>query len=137
MKKQTKIMCVVAAIAVLIAVMAGSYLHFGPKAQEGAKKVTLEVVDDQDESEKYEVHTDAEYLIGLMKDAEKEGFTFEGEKGEFGTTVVTVNGLTADFEKGSTYWAFYVNGEYANYGPDEQPIADGDQIKIEYSEWKE
>lgn len=137
MKKKTKIMCAVAAVAVLIAVMAGAYLHFGPKTQEGAKAVTIEVVDDKGSSKEYKVNTDAEYLLGAMEDAKEKGLTFHGEEGEFGMTIDTVNDLKADYNTGSTYWAFYVNGEYCNYGPGEQPVADGDTFKIEYAVWQE
>lgn len=137
MKKRTRIICAVAAIAVLIAVMAGVYLHFGPKAQEGAKAVTIEVVDDKGTSEEYKVHTDAEYLAEVMTEAEEEGLTYKGTEGEFGLTIDTVNGLTADYNTSAAYWAFYVNGEYCNYGPDKQPVADGDVFKIEYTIWQE
>lgn len=137
MSKKTKIISAVAAVVVLIAVMTGLYLHFGPKAEEGAKTVTIEVVDDKGASEEYEVHTDAEYLTQAMEDAKEEGLTFSGTDGEYGLTVDTVNGLTADFNEGSAYWAFYVNGEYCNYGVDEQPVADGDAFKIEYAVWEE
>ena len=137
MSKKKKIVSVVAAVVVLIAVMAGLYLKFGPKTQEGAKTVSIEVVDDKGESAKYEVHTDAEYLADVMKEAEEEGLTFHGTEGEFGLTVDTVNGLEADFNTGAAYWAFYVNGEYCNYGPDQQPVADGDAFKIAYEIWEE
>lgn len=137
MKKQTKIISVIAAVVVLVAVMAGLYMKFGPKTQEGAKAVTIEVVDDKGESKEYKVNTDAEYLTEALKDAETEGLTFSGTTGEFGLTIDTVNGLKADYNEGAAYWAFYVNGEYANYGPDEQPVADGDTFKIEYSIWEE
>lgn len=137
MKKKTKVLCAVLAVVLLIAAMAGLYWKFAPKAEEGSKTVTVEVVDDNGESKFYEVHTDAAYLTGVLEDAEKKGLTFHGEKGEFGTSIDTVNGLKADYNSGNTYWAFYINGEYANYGPDEQPVADGDEVKIEYAVWKE
>lgn len=137
MKKKTKILSAVLGVVVLAAVLAGVYLQFGPKTQEGAKTVALEVVDDKGESVEYEVHTDAEYLLGVMEDAKEEGFTFHGEEGEMGMTIDTVNGLKADFNEGAAYWAFYVNDEYCNYGPEQQPAADGDAFKIEYSVWQE
>lgn len=86
------------------------------KTQEGNKTVTIEVVDDKGKETVYKVNTDAEYLLGVMKDAEKEGLTFHGEEGDMGMTIDTVNGLKADFNEGAEYWAFYVNGEYCNYG---------------------
>ncbi len=49
----------------------------------------------------------------------------EGDEGEFGLYVKAVDGITADFEKDGTYWAFYVNGEYAMSGIDLTDITDG------------
>lgn len=137
MKKKTKIIGVIVAVVVLIAVMAGLYLHFGPKTQEGAKAVTIEVVDDKGASTEYKVHTDAEYLIDAMKDAESEGMTFDGTESEYGLALETINDLTADFNKDGAYWAIYVNGEYGNFGVDEQPVADGDEFKFEYTVMEE
>lgn len=133
MSKKKKIVGVVVGVVALIAVMAGLYLNFGPKTQEGAKAVTIEVVDDEGESTEYKLHTDAEYLVDAMEEAGKEGLTFSGTKGEFGLTVDTVNDVKADFNTDAAYWAFYVNGEYCNYGVDQQPVADGDAFKIEYT----
>lgn len=137
MKKQTKIISVIAAVVVLVAVMAGLYMKFGPKTQEGAKTVTIEVVNDKGELKEYKINTDAEHLTEALKDAEKEGLTFSGTTDELGLIIDTVNGLKADYNENAAYWSFYVNGEYANYGPDDQPVADGDMFKIEYSVWEE
>jgi predicted small lipoprotein YifL len=37
----------------------------------------------------------------------------EGEKGDYGLYIKSVNGTTADYDKDGVYWAFYVDGEYA------------------------
>ena len=47
--------------------------------------------------------------------------------------VVEINGVTADYNVDQSYWAFYVNDEYCNYGVDSQPVADGDVFRIEYT----
>lgn len=47
--------------------------------------------------------------------------------------VETVNGVTADWNVDQSYWAFYVNGEYCNYGIEEQPVANNDTFQIVYS----
>ena len=36
-----------------------------------------------------------------------------GEDSQYGLYVKSVNGETADYDVDGTYWAFYVNGEYA------------------------
>ena len=47
-------------------------------------------------------------------------------------SVKNVNGITAEYETDGTYWAFYVNGEYCNYGISSQPVEDGDAFQIVY-----
>lgn len=125
-----KIVAGVLGLAVLIAACAFAYVKFKPQAVEGAKTVVLEVVDDEGTSVEYEVHTDAEYLLEAMEDAE--GLEFEGEDGDYGFTVYTVNDVTADFNTDGAYWSFYLNNEYCNYGVSEQPVNDGDEFMIKY-----
>ena len=48
-----------------------------------------------------------------------------GHKTEYGLYIDTVNGITADWDTDQTYWAFYVNGEYASAGIDATAIAAG------------
>lgn len=125
-----KIVAGVLGLAVLIAVCAFVYVKFKPQAVEGAKAVTIEVVDDEGTSVEYKVHTDAEYLLGAMEDAE--GLAFDGEDGDYGFTVYTINDVTADFNTDGAYWSFYLNDEYCNYGVSEQPVNDGDEFMIKY-----
>ena len=122
-------------IVVLIVVMAVLYGKFSEKPVEGSKNITIEVVNSKEESKVYELKTDAEYLIEAMEEAE--GLTFEGEEGEFGMSIMTVNGETADFNVDASYWAFYVNDEYCNYGVSEQPVEDGDAFAIVYTVYEE
>ncbi len=42
----------------------------------------------------------------------------EGHETEYGLYIDTVNGITADWDADQTYWAFYINGEYATTGVD-------------------
>lgn len=117
--------------AVLVAGMLFAYSAFSEKPTEGIKEITIEVVDNEEKSTVYDVKTDAEYLIGAMEDAE--GLTFNGSESQYGFTVSEINGITADFTVDSSYWAFYVNSEYCNYGISEQPVNDGDAFRIVYS----
>ena len=48
-----------------------------------------------------------------------------GETSNYGLYVKTVNGITADYDVDQTYWAFYVNGEYAMAGVDSTTIEEG------------
>ena len=47
-----------------------------------------------------------------------------------GFAVQTVNGITADWDKDQTYWAFYINGEYAMTGVDATEITEGDSYSF-------
>lgn len=129
MKKKHIIALILA--VVLVAGMVFAWSTFSEKPTEGTKEITIEVVDDKEASVVYEVKTDAEYLIGAMEDAE--GLTFDGSEGQYGFTVSEINGVTADFTVDSSYWAFYVNDEYCNYGVSEQPVNDDDAFRIVYS----
>ena len=126
MKKRTLIITV-AVILVLAAAMTAAWILWREKPMEGSKEVTIEVIDKAGNSTVYELSTDAEYLRGAMEEAE--GLTFTAQDG----MVFTVNGESADFSIDSSYWGFFVNGEYCNYGIDTQPVEDGDAFQIIYT----
>ncbi len=46
----------------------------------------------------------------------------DGYESTYGLYVTTVNGITADWETENSYWAFYINGEYATTGVDTAEI---------------
>ena len=48
-----------------------------------------------------------------------------GESSDYGLYITTVNGITLDWEKDGKYWAFYINGEYAQTGADTTEIQEG------------
>ena len=129
-KTNKKAIIGVAALIVVIAVLAVVYCVFRAKPVAGSKEVTIEVVDNQQETTTYELKTDAEYLRQAMEEAE--GLTFSGTESEFGLMIDTVNGLYADFNADGAYWSIYVNGDYGNYGIDSQPVLDGDTFTIKY-----
>ena len=128
--KNKKILAV-ALVVVLVVALALVYVAYSEKTVEGMKNVSIEVIMADETSTVYEVATDGEYLIDAMEDAE--GLTFEGEEGIYGLSVSTVNGVRADYTLDGAYWAFYVGGEYCNYGVSEQPIEDGDNFSIVYT----
>ena len=120
----------VAILIVVVAAMGILYSVFREKPVEGSKSITIEVVDSKQESKIYELKTDAMYLQQAMDEAE--GLEYDGYESEFGFTITSVNGEVADFNVDSSYWSFYVNEEYCNYGISEQPVEDGDAFKIVY-----
>ena len=97
---------------------------------EGSKNIIIEVKDSEGNVTTYEVTTDAEFLRQAMDEAE--GLTYDGSDSEFGMMVEVVNGEQAIYAEDNAYWAFYVNGEYGNYGIDSQPVTDGDTYSIVY-----
>lgn len=121
-----------AVILIAVAVVFGViYMNFGPKTTQGAKQITVEVVDDAGNSQSYTTRTDAEYLRQALE--EIEGLVVEGTESDYGLMVETVNGVTADYSADGAYWAFYVNDEYCNYGVDTQPVEDGQEYRIVYT----
>ena len=127
MKK--KIFAVVAVVLV-IAALFGVYYAFSEKAQEGLKTITIQVKHASGELAIYKLETDAEFLRGAMEDASEKGLSFEGTEGPYGLMVHTVNGEYADYAETGSYWSFSVNGEYCNYGIDEQPVKNNDAFVI-------
>lgn len=121
----------IAILVILIAAVLIIYFVAKPKTSEGAKAITIEVVDDTGTSTDYDIHTDAEYLRQAMEETDE--LTFDGTESEYGMMVETVNGVTADYETDGAYWAFYVNDTYCEYGIDSQPVTDGDAFQIVYT----
>ena len=92
---------------------------------EGTKTFTLEVCA-YDKTIKLTVKTDkatvGEALCALN--------LIEGEDGDYGLYVKKVNGILADYDEDQTYWAFYINGEYAVSGVDTTVAVSGATYKL-------
>lgn len=119
-------------LVVLIAAFAIVYGVFREKPVEGSKEITIEVVNQAEESEVYELKTDVEFLRQAMEEAE--GLEFSGQESEYGMMVEVVNGESAVYDKDRAFWSFMVNGELCNNGIDTQPVEDGDEFQIVYTE---
>ena len=120
-------------IVVVLAAMGVIYALFASRATAGSKNVTLAVVNDQGARTEYSFKTDAEYLLDVMKELEKDGLTFEGEESSYGLMMDTLNGLRADYEANGAYWYFYVNGEACMNGVSTEPVKDGSAFEIVYT----
>ena len=48
-----------------------------------------------------------------------------GEDSAYGLYITSVNGITADWDTENAYWAFYINGEYAQTGVDATESVEG------------
>lgn len=88
---------------------------------EGATVFAFVVVDGEGNETAFEIHTDKTIVGEALLELE----LIEGEVGDFGLYVKTVNGITADYDVDQTYWAFYVDGEYAMTGVDATEIEEG------------
>ncbi|MBE6891996.1 MAG: DUF4430 domain-containing protein [Ruminococcaceae bacterium] len=88
---------------------------------EGEKSFTFTVVDGEGNEVSCEVRTDKAFV----GDALLELGLISGENGPYGLYVKTVNGITADYDVDGTYWAFYIDGEYAMSGVDVTDIVEG------------
>ena len=119
------------AVVLVVAVMALCYTKFAPKAQQGAKNITIEVVSEDGSSKMYELNTDAEYLEQAF--AETEGLEITNEEGPYGMTIMAVNGEEARWEVNQAYWSITVNGEYGMYGASEQVVNDGDAFQLVFA----
>ena len=111
---------------VLVAAMALFAIGCGDKKDdntvgEGEKTFTFIVVDSEGNEERFTIKTDADTVGEALLDNE----LISGEEGQYGLYVKEVNGITADYDKDGTYWAFYVGEEYAVTGVDMTDIEDG------------
>ncbi len=120
-----------ALLILLAAIMTFVYVTFREQAVSGSKAITITVVNSAAQEAAYTLKTDAAYLREAMDEAE--GLTYSGSEGPYGLMIDTVNGERADFNLDGAYWGFSVNGQYCNYGIDEQPVEDGDAFIIAYT----
>ena len=107
----------------------GTPTHELPKDEEISEKVLGEgktqfnfiVTDAEGNSTKFVIKTDKKTVGGALLDVK----LIEGEDGPYGLYVKKVNGIIADYDKDKTYWAFFVDGEYAMDGVDQTNIESG------------
>ena len=87
----------------------------------GATEFTLQVVDADKNETTLKVKTDEKTVGAALLKLE----VIAGDNSEYGLYVKCVNGTVADYDKDQTYWAFYINGEYAMTGVDSTDITPG------------
>ena len=92
----------------------------------GAKTVIVEVKAG-DRSVTFTIHTDKD----TVGEALFEHDLIDGDEGPYGLYVKSVNGITADYDKDQTYWALYIDGEYAMTGVDSTDISAGTVYTLE------
>lgn len=114
----------------LIAVMLLSLAACGKKDEEikdteptddGKVTFTVITVDLEGKETTFTVTTDAE-TVGEALEAEG---ILKGHDAEYGLYIDAVNGVELDWERDGKYWAFYINGEYAQSGVDKTDVEEG------------
>lgn len=95
---------------------------------EGTNTLTVEVKA-ENKAVTFTVNTDKD----TVGDALIEHGLLDGEEGPYGLYVKVVNGITADYDADQSYWAFYVDGEYAMTGVDTTPITEGATYQLVYT----
>lgn len=88
---------------------------------EGATAFNLQVVDKDGKTTDFVINTD-EKTVGAALLKLK---LIAGEMGDYGLYIKSVNGITANYDVDKTYWAFYIDGEYAMTGVDKTDIVAG------------
>lgn len=92
----------------------------------GSVSFIFAVTDKEGYTNLYRIHTDKK----MVGDALLENRLIEGEDSQYGLYIKKVMGIEADYDKDQTYWAFYIDGEYAMTGVDQTEIKSGSEYAL-------
>ena len=95
---------------------------------EGAKTLIVEVKAGE-QSVTFTVKTDQKTVGAALLEHK----LIDGDQSEYGLYLKVVNGITADYDVDKSYWAFYIDGEYANSGVDTTEIEEGVTYQLAYA----
>ena len=84
----------------------------------GDKTFVFQVIDGEGVEIAVTVCTDQDTVGAALE----EWSIIAGEDSDFGLYVKTINNITADYDTDGSYWAFYIDGEYAQTGVDSTEI---------------
>lgn len=129
MKKNKKI--IIGAVALVAAIIALFFLYrtFSVKSVDGTKNIQVEVVQADGSEKTYDYQTEHEYLGEILQEEK----LVEGEMGDYGLFIITVDGVTADDAK-QQWWCITKGGEQVNTSADTTPIFDGDKYELTLKE---
>lgn len=106
--------------ALLALVLLFALVACGKKTEAPAEAVSFTViVTDLEGNETTFEYTSSASNVGKVLVAE--GLVV-GHDADYGLYIDEVNGIAADWDNEQTYWAFYINGEYATTGISDTPI---------------
>lgn len=130
--KNKKLILGVVALVLVVALMVGVYLATRPETVEGSKAVTIVIVYEDGTEKKLEYSTGCEYLADLLLEQELvTGYASE----EYGFTIESVDGITADWSTDSAYWALYEGEAYATESAASIVLTDGGVYKLVYEKF--
>lgn len=95
---------------------------------EGSKSFVFEVHDSEGKISSITVNTNKNTVGEALLDYA----IIDGEQGDYGLYVKSVNGIVADYATDGAYWAFYINGNYASTGVDLTEINEKDVYSFRY-----
>ena len=95
---------------------------------DGSKTVVVEIKA-EDNLVTFTIKTDKD----TVGDALIEHELISGDDGPYGLYIKKVNGITADYDVDQSYWAFYIDGEYAMTGVDTAEITEGAKYQLVYT----
>lgn len=118
MNSMRKMLSIILCIVLIAAVALYTTGCGGTESTPESKTFAFVVVDLEGNETSFEITTEAATVGEALLD---EGL-IKGEDSEYGLYVEEVNGITADWDADQTYWAFYIDGEYATTGVDTTEI---------------
>lgn len=129
MKNNRKLIMGGIAVIVLAVVMVFAYKLSRPDTAAGSKTYILEVVHKDESKKTFTYSTDEEFLGAALL---AEGI-IAGEDSQYGLFVTEVDGEVADYSADQSYWAFYINDEFASTGVDQTPVEDNGIYAMVYT----
>ncbi|HHY81944.1 MAG TPA: DUF4430 domain-containing protein [Clostridiales bacterium] len=108
--------------------------YIAPKAVEGSKEVTIQIVVEKENIDKtFTFRTDHEFLTDLLKEKQEQlGASFDST--QYGTMITGMMNYKAD-PAANEFFLFQINGDDAMAGTDDTPIQDGDTYKFILTKW--
>lgn len=129
MKKLLSFMLATVCILTLISCSAADSSEGDAQNSAEEKQITVTVVDDKKQEEVFTITTRAE----MLGDAVDEINLVQGEEGQYGLFMKTVNGVTVN-DANQEWWCLTKNGgEEVMTGIDSTPIADGDAFELTFT----
>ena len=121
-----KLIIGIVAFVAVIGIMAGIWFATRPKAEDGQKTITVEVVHKDGTTNTYTIKTKADVLADAMNEQNLLGEDFSG-------MYYTIDGETTDYSVDESWWCLYIDGEQSNDGANTAVVKDGSVYKWVYT----